>query len=227
MNLLILIGTLGDNDWKIAIPIIIAVFVFTANIIYQAWVKRSSAQERLGNEIISICDRMLRVLYETEQNALATKLYTETLKIAKDERTHKLFEMNFFYYLKQTNELLREYGQLKSDLIKTVRDLNDYWKSDREKELILKVMNRILFINARQFSESFKDVSPKTIENLDKECNKIKKGIAEYVFIEKIGFHISYMQRLIDSKFPLMYTRHPEQVTKLLEKLKNYNKYVD
>lgn len=214
-----------ESYWKIGVPILVAVFVFVANIFYQIISKRVNTRERLGNEIISTCDKMLRTYYNCEQFTLLARYYSARLRFEKDPKEHDITKDYHLYYWKEASSTFKEYANQKGDLIKTAREFNYYWNDETNKDLILSVIENILYVNPNHYNKEFKE--GKTLEELEKIYNKHQGSLAEESYIKKLGFHLIYLQRLVDPKFPIKYTREQDQLDMLLERLKNYRKYAE
>lgn len=219
--LIILQGNI-DSSWKVGIPILAAVFVFVANIIYQRVIKRHTVRERLGNEIIHASDRMLRKFVDAEGEALLMRFHKKMMDITPNEKNYKLHEGQFFYYQKRAEDSRYMYYSLKSDLVRLSRDFNSYWHNKTNKTKIITIMAALGHINPRRFEKEFESTS-KEADTIN-HYTKIADAIPHHSFFESIGIHIVYLQRLIDPGLPLLYITSNEQLELLNSKLKKYEK---
>ena len=210
---------------KDTIPISVAIGVFLLNFFHQQWLKRKDKINVLGNEIIHTCDKMIRLAPTGEQMCLEMRRQEELRKIiSKDnEREYNMVQHLVLYYHKRTEEIEMEYDFLRADLKKNVKDFVEYWPENRNKQLILEVMERAIFIPHQLFEDpKLFDTYKKEVQ-INFEFDKIQKGINSRVMFDGVGYHLVYIQRLIDQNSPMLYCKTKELKDRLLERIKNYS----
>lgn len=190
------------------LPVGIAVLVFLGNVIYQGFSKRSNIRDRLSSEVISTCDKMIRYAIETEYSVLMMKrwnkvltFYPLTLEGNQENNKNALNEGT--YYHRKAEDLGLKLDLLKSELKKSIKDLQKYWKKKSEVKQIIELMSTVVLLEPRRFeNELNKNYS--SLQELQKNCNELIGKVQNEVIFEGIGFDLIRIQKIIDPNSPTL-----------------------
>lgn len=211
------------------VPVGIAVFVFIANAVYQEFNKRSNIRDRLSSEVISTCDKMIRHAIETEYSVLMMKhwnkvltFYPLTLNGNQENNKNALNEGT--YYHRKAEDLGLKLDLLKSELKKSIKDLQKYWKKKSEVKQIIELMSIVVLLEPRRFeNELNKDYS--SLKELQKNYHELIGKVQNEVIFEGIGFDLIRIQKIIDPHSPtlLLSSKSEKDLLEKINKAGNTN----
>lgn len=228
MNLFILCTKSSELALKDFFPILLGIFVFVGNIIYQEINKRNNIRDKISGEIVSICDKMIRYAVEAEYSALAWKYWTKMLHIQNaipnNENGIKNAQTECIYYHRKLEDAGLKLDLLKSELKKFTKDLQKYWHHELQIRLMINLMAQAVLKNPRRFEGELN--GPYTSENvLGHAYNLLVAGVERDVIFNGIGYDLVCIQKIIDPKSPTLLLSHTEEL-ELLEQIRNdKNKY--
>lgn len=223
MKIVFLCANATSLSAKDFFPIGIAVFVFICNVIYQEVNRRTNIRDRLSSEVISTCDKMTRYAFEAEYSALTWKYWNKVLTfyplaiISNQENNKNAINESVYYHRKLEDSGLK-LDLLKSELKKSIRDLQKYWGNELHVRQIIEVMSVAVLKDPRRF-ESELNNKYSTIKELQEEYTELINRVQRDVVFEGIGFDLIRIQKIIDPQSPTMLLPH-ELEGELLEKIK-------
>lgn len=208
------------KDW---LPSSVTIIVFLLGFWRQNWLKRQDRVSELENILIHTTDKMLRFTISYEQRGLEVRRNEELIKIgAKDERD--IYSSQFQFFQKRVEDLALEYELLRAELKKNVKDVVKYLPDNKNKRLILEVLERVVFFSLRDFPDEFYEKFT-NVKELNNAVNKKSEMVFSEIMFDGIGYHLIYMQRLIDQHSPILYVKSEEDVKRLNDRITNYAKY--
>lgn len=217
-------ATLSAKDF---IPIGIAVTVFVLNVIYQEFNKRNNIRDRLSSEVISTCDKMTRYAFEAEYSALTWKYWNKVwalhpLVIKGNEENNRNAINESVYYHRKLEDAGLKLDLLKSELKKSIKDLQKYWHSEFQAKQIIELMSIAVLKNPRRF-EGELNKKYLTEEELVKDYSNLVDRVEREVVFNGLGFDLIRIQKIIDPKSPSMLVSH-ELEKDLAKKFNNTQK---
>lgn len=204
------------------VPVGIAATVFVLNVIYQEFNKRNNIRDRLSSEVISTCDKMTRYAFEAEYSALTWKYWNKVwalypLGIKSNEENNKNATNESIYYHRKLEDAGLKLDLLKSELKKSIKDLQKYWYSEFQVKQIIELMSIAVLKDPRKFENELNKKYSK-IEELVEDYNALINSVQKEVVFEGIGFDLIRIQKIIDPHSPTMLLPH-ELEHDLLEKI--------
>ncbi|HWY11718.1 MAG TPA: hypothetical protein VN026_10355 [Bacteroidia bacterium] len=207
----------ANSNWALGIPIIAGIIVFVLNVFYQNHIRKQQLIHELSNNLIYVCDKLLRYAVAYEQSALNMRYYDEY------DRLHpniKKYETLFYHYYKKAEDAGREYDMMRAELKKSVKNLYDYWENDVEKHRMLNIMKKVVLINKRGFKDVFIEKYTDVNAMLQAKTT-LMNNIAEEVLFNGVGIHLVKIQKIIDPETPTLYVSEKLE-NKLNEAIRNY-----
>jgi hypothetical protein len=203
-------------------PIGIAILVFIGNVIFQEINRRNNIRDRLSSEVISTCDKMIRYAVEAEHCALTWKYWNKRflfypLTVDGNVENNKNAINESVYYHRKLEDAGLKLDLLKSELKKTVRDLQKYWHNEFQVKQIIELMSIVVLKEPRRFDEEINSKYA-TIQELQKDYNALIETVQKEVVFEGIGFDLIRIQKIIDPQSPTLLLPH-ELEKELLEKI--------
>src|ERR1700756_1291418 len=113
MKIILLHYHSSSNNLAYIMPIVTATLVFVANVFYQQYLKKKATRERLSNEIIDTCDKMIRYLITAESSILTCRVHAHLSNIVADEKTKKEQTDYSDYYHRKAEDIYLKYEFLK------------------------------------------------------------------------------------------------------------------
>lgn len=214
-------GSLAPKD---IIPVGVALTVFVGNVWLQDYNRRKDIKEKLSSEVISTCDKMVKYTIETEYSALTLKYWNKKLTFyplsnAANKENNKNAITEAVYYQRKMEDYGLKIDLLKSELKKSLKDLQYYWGHAQQVNQIINLMKDAGQKHPRRF-ESLLNETYSTEEELKKDyCQLIDKVEKEAVF-EGLGFDLIRIQKIIDPLSPSMLVSN-ELEAELSKKIKN------
>jgi hypothetical protein len=205
----------NPTNW-ISLSAVIALIAFLGNLGYQNYARRQKIKQDIANNIITTCDLLLRYFSEYEITILEVRYHHKLVQLKQKDK--ELEEKLLIYYHNCAETSSKAFNMTKSDLKKSVRDLNIYFDKEISKP-ILNIMAKVVHVGTREFLDAFD--SCKTIPQLEEKRKELNKKIERHVIFESIGVHLIKIQKLIDPNGPSLYLTAEEEIE--MEKLlKNY-----
>jgi len=193
-------------------PVGIAVSVFIGNVFYQEINKRNNIRDRLSSEVISTCDKIIRYAWEAEYSALTWKYWNRVLLFypltteGNTENNKNAINESIYYHRKLEDAGLK-LDLLKSELKKSIRDLQKYWDNKLQVKQIIELMSIAVLKDPRRI-ESEMNSKYAVIKDLQKDYNALIETVQQEVVFEGIGFDLIRIQKIIDPLSPTLLLPH-------------------
>jgi hypothetical protein len=207
MDVILFCNQSGNSDWKVIVPIFTAILVFIFNVIYQNHKRKLEIRDRLSNEIIETCDKMIRYAASAEVNILEHRYYYLHSKIVDNDILKKEEAEYVNYYHKKAEDSYLKYDLLKADLKKNVKDLKIYWGNPTMSNKIISIMAEAVIMPLRDFMLHFTEEEKKDITLFEKKHKETRDNITDYVILNGVGFNLVRIQKIIDPDSPSLYLR--------------------
>jgi hypothetical protein len=114
-----------------------AIFAFVAKAIWDWWVRRDTARERVGSELIHIWDRLIRSAVDAEGATIQFRYYEQLLACDLDAISREKISHFMTFFHKVAYEGTSDFSAAKSDLKRIIKDFAYYWGDERSKVEVL------------------------------------------------------------------------------------------
>lgn len=193
---------------KDIIPVGIALGVFVGNAWWQSWNRDRDIKERLASEVISTCDKIVRYTFETEYAVLAWKYWNKKLtfyplSMLGNAENNKNAVAESVYYQRNIEAHGLKIDMLKSELKKSLKDLQYYWGRTDQVAQIIKLMKDAGQKHPRRFENQL-NKTYSTEKELQAEYNELIAKVESEAVFEGLGFDLIRIQKIIDPKSPTM-----------------------
>jgi hypothetical protein len=221
MYLFILCVKSNSIALKDFIPILLAITVFVANVVYQEFNKKNNIRDKISSEIISTCDKMIRYCVEAEYSALTWKYWNKTWAIhvgAGNEHNIENALSECLYYHRKLEDAGLKLDLLKSELKKSTKDLQKYWHHELQTRLIINLMVKAVLKDPRRFDDQLNATYLSDTE-LRNDYVALVSTVEREIIFDGIGYDLVRIQKIIDPKSPTLLLSH-EAETELIEKIR-------